>query len=534
MDKIIVVGHPQSGIEKICKLLKFSGMKEPFLSKIERLNAQEITETILKSNNIDKVINLKNINKVDISPIWNTLVLDLILANTEQSVWGWGDSNAIHLLDYFNNLDKEILFVLVYDDPKSVISSDFSIDEQQVISDLESWVQYNEKIINFYNNNIDRCVLVSSSDLNNRGARIINSINDKLHNKKNINEGFSNRKNNSRRRNKISNNIKSEKLNIIEVEIDLDENNSNRVGSFFLNYILNERENIFYETLSELNSLTIFPLKKDETIFSNVDVWNSILFEKKELINKINSLEKEVNSISIQKEKDLSSLKESYKEIEKKAIWRANHIQELKKEKDSIEKKATWRANHIQELKKEKDNIEKKAIWRANRIQELNKISENSVSIINSCNEKQNLLSQIHMLQEELEEYYNQNVELKRLIKDEINISKNKKILIKGAVERFKKERSYRLGSVVVNSTKDLKGIVKLPLTLYMEVNRKLELPPLEDYIDKDEVESVKKHLSYRIGTLINNVIENPREIFNSPLKLYNEVVIFRNEKDKS
>lgn len=147
------------------------------------------------------------------------------------------------------------------------------------------------------------------------------------------------------------------------------------------------------------------------------------------------------------------------------------------------------------------------------------------------------LLLQLHRVQNELEKYYFQNQKLKEqpLISTNSNI-KNK--TPKSAVERIKHEAPYKLGALMIENSHSVRNVIKLPIILYKNyillenLSENSELPPLEQYPDASEIEKVKKHLSYRLGSVFIAHISSPLAMIKLPIALSREVILFR-RKDK-
>ncbi len=89
-------------------------------------------------------------------------------------------------------------------------------------------------------------------------------------------------------------------------------------------------------------------------------------------------------------------------------------------------------------------------------------------------------------------------------------------VKILGAKERICNQLSYKLGKSMIENSKSLKGLIKLPFILLktiqnhkkeqeiyniiVKINPNLILPKLEDYDDYKEGLYIKNHLSYKLG----------------------------------
>lgn len=153
---------------------------------------------------------------------------------------------------------------------------------------------------------------------------------------------------------------------------------------------------------------------------------------------------------------------------------------------------------------------------------------EQNKNNINTKQENELLISQLHQVQEELERYYLENQKLKSEQKKE-----PPKPVYYGAADRVKEDLPYRLGATMVNHSKSAKDLAVLPLALakeYREFNKNKpndELPAIEEYQDAYEAEKVKKHLSYRLGKTLVDGLKSPKSAIDLPVKLGKEIVGF-------
>ncbi|MBN2714710.1 MAG: hypothetical protein JXX14_02575 [Deltaproteobacteria bacterium] len=173
MNKIIIVGHPNSGYERVESMLQHFGMSAALPALHEKLTAVEIDHTLCKAHGFFPVARNQSdlrgpVKQIDIAPVWHGLVMDLVRGNLDQPLWGWADPAAIHLLDFWANAIPDLMFVLVYNHPTNVLPELFSSDasnwddDELVGKSTGSWRRYNEALLRFYHRNMDRCLLIHS------------------------------------------------------------------------------------------------------------------------------------------------------------------------------------------------------------------------------------------------------------------------------------------------------------------------------------------------------------------------------------
>ena len=109
-----------------------------------------------------------------------------------------------------------------------------------------------------------------------------------------------------------------------------------------------------------------------------------------------------------------------------------------------------------------------------------------------------------------------------------------------GAVARIKNQLSYRLGSVLIEKSKSLSGILSLPFSLvvvyieYRGFNRFVndaKLPSVKMYADWREAENTKRHLSFLLGENILKTLQRPSGIIRLPYVIYKTHKTYENTK---
>jgi len=172
MNKIIVVGHPQSGFESVEELLLNCGMAEAKPSRREGFVPAQISETLVKVHGavpVQHVCVADQLAQIEVAPVWQGLALDLMLANVEQPLWGWADAQAVYLLDYWKSQDHQTVFVLVFDEPQSVFTrqamehADANPQEQE--ARVNGWLAYNSALLHFHLRNPERSLLVHAAQV---------------------------------------------------------------------------------------------------------------------------------------------------------------------------------------------------------------------------------------------------------------------------------------------------------------------------------------------------------------------------------
>jgi hypothetical protein len=166
INKILVVGHEQSEYKSVLKLLNAGGMSLANPSTRDGMQADEISKTILKYFQNDS----SEITQLSVSPVWNGLALDLMMANIDKPMWCWADPSSVSLLNYWKSLDSQLAFIFVYDNPNEFILKNFTSTEplspEALKTKLNEWCLYNKALLDFYNRNKASSLLVNSQQIN--------------------------------------------------------------------------------------------------------------------------------------------------------------------------------------------------------------------------------------------------------------------------------------------------------------------------------------------------------------------------------
>lgn len=168
MNKIVIVGHPASGYRDVEALLLECGMQAPRPSRREGLLPQDITATLCKAHKlapIDTVTSEEAFAPVQAGAVWHGMALDLMLGNLDQPLWGWADPQTIYALDYWKDLDPKLSFVLVYDEPHRVLAEAARASGEPPTAEglqrlLDNWLAFNGALLRFHLRHSGRCLLV--------------------------------------------------------------------------------------------------------------------------------------------------------------------------------------------------------------------------------------------------------------------------------------------------------------------------------------------------------------------------------------
>lgn len=100
--------------------------------------------------------------------LWEQLAGDLLLANLHASQWGWADTASLAALSFWAELEPGLNFLLLTSDPEDYLAYRMLSDQSEDISEvnehvcLKEWRDYHERMLNFYLDNSERCLLINT------------------------------------------------------------------------------------------------------------------------------------------------------------------------------------------------------------------------------------------------------------------------------------------------------------------------------------------------------------------------------------
>ena len=593
MNKILIVGHKESHYQALDKILQGCGMAPALPSHTHRLGALQITDKLLhvaKPTGTQKQIAhsaeskskkkrhhahrapsqllepktsqpeiLNPYHQKSPKKVWDNLSFDLILANAEQPLWGWSDTQAVSLLEYWAQFDEDFVFVLTYDKPSDVLVRLLDGAEQDDLSEgaieqaLNDWSSYNQALLEFQQKYPNRCLLVNGEQVIHSAKNYVSAVSDKI-------------------TWQMDSSVADDQL--LAVSDLQDKFQLSEMSQFFAEQLLLEHDKV-NQLFMQLQAQADLPLALQKRTFNTLNLLKKtiaqqkrlestqeqLLATEKEFQSQTENLKQVISSAKADHDKDLQSLKAAqgqlaHQQQENELLIRQLHQVQEEFEKYYLETKKS--TDLLNEEKKKSSELEKRAAELNKKSDELNKsvaqltkekqaisdqnkklIQENSVKANenNSLMQQENelLIRQLHQVQEELEKYYLENQRLKSAQPQPAAANLPSTAVYYGAAERVKQDLPYRLGATMVSHSKSTKDLAKLPLALMKEYRQfqkedHKELPPVEAYQDAHEAEKVKKHLSYRLGKTLVNGVKSPKSILDLPVKMGKEIVGFKNK----
>lgn len=525
VNKILIIGHDSSYSKNITNALHNFGLEKAMLSYTYQMTPKIIGEKLL-SNSVNKRISRPSLNDSKYNPYrqrtpkknWNSLAFDLLLANSDQSFWGWTDSNAISLLEFWSNFDEDMGFIIIYDNPKYIIKKLIDnknvIDENSIQKNIEDWLSYHQVLLEFYQKNSNRCLLINGEQALQSMHDLLDLITKKIiytHKKPLLNYHIDNQYINDNLTKKTEEENGPSINNIIDFFIEKLLQCDTKISSLF-----NEMQNISDISLvkaQSTNQLTLEELLKSSVELKQQqedrDNKEKKRFSEKEIYyqEKINNYEILLNKKQIQQgsldNNDINILKLQLSI----ALEELTELYSQPKQLNNIEY-----TNNYEQIKIELYNIK-------NQLKTYQKENILLTNQLNYTKEEYKMLNiQLSIALNELEHSFSQKTE--KSVNNNVAINN---IITASNLEtnRIKNQLSYKIGKKILESSKNpLKWPILpiSPIIAYYEY--KGSLPFLDLYQDQYEDEKVKKHLSYKLGNYFLKNIKKPLKFLFIPFGL--------------
>ena len=509
MNKIIIVGHPASGLGDVESLLLRCGMKSSLPSRRDGLLPKDVTGSICKAHQApraDSPTDESDFQQIEPGSVWNGMALDLLLGNLDQDLWGWADSQTLFLLDYWYALDPQATFVFTYDEPQRVLTEtgilDTAVpDELAVQQRLENWVAYNGAMLGFYLRHKDRCLLVHSrqvcSEVNQYLDQLQARLSAPLH--------------------------ASDPVPVIA---------GTRSGS-------------------GLVAAPFGPSSLTAAIERNLEAVSVLAGLQRDEVAGLLSAREAEHFIIDQYMSGHPGYLRLYEELQASA-----NIPLDVKTAGSVDSRTAWKALVAQRQ------------FSSNVLDKLFREHEDlRADTRKAAGEREVLLTQLQHVQEELESAFigkkkleddtaQQQKALETLNDTLIAVQQEKHALaeiveshrareaarLTGAADRVKQQLGYRLGSTIVRRSRSFNGWLGMPFALIGEtrdfqrskpVRQAAKLPPISEYGDKDEAEKIRQQLSYRLGQTLLKNIRSPIGWIKLPFAMGHEISDFNRTRSR-
>lgn len=516
-NHILVVAHPSAQAQQVFELLKTAGVQEALPSRREQLSAQALTETLLKAHGLQWSNGQvpTDIESVQASPMWQSLVLDLVLGNMEQPLWAWLDPQAVHLLDFWQQQSEHTVFMLVYDDLHNIyqqcLQSGADASPESINTKVQSWVAYNEALLQFHLRNPERSFLVHAKQVAQSAQSYVQQINQRVAAPLQLAVGHS---------------------TASEQPVDTVEQSTSQLASMgepqnlpsattqpgtegLANWLIGQLVNTQSDALQlyeALQAAANLPLAQPVVSAPAADAaalqqaWASFAAAQlqyrsncQQVQNLQQQLQAQVQTMAEAVQQEQGALQAQLKNAEEENALLLEQLHKVQEKLEELylqgqadqtslqslsaqaqtlkEQVATEqaKAKKLQEqlaaeqvnFKQLQEKLTAEKIKMSAQIVKVQAEKKTDFSTAALHDEKATLLKQLHSVQEELERYFFENKKLKKIaaLKGGVNSYSD-------AEERIKKQLSYRLGNIMILKSRSLIGWLSMPFALMAEVKK--------------------------------------------------------------
>ncbi len=189
----VVTGMHRSGTSFTASLLQSAGLDigqrliGPGQGNVrgffESVDFVEFHQMVLHSQGINE-IGWTLQEKFDVEDQHIEKAKEIIAKNLQSSTWGWKDPRTTLFLNFWLDLLPDANFLLVYRSPWEVVDSlyrrgdDLFLEHPELA--VKVWMHYNQKILEFFDRNPDRCLLTSIYNIVHKTQSFIHEINQKF------------------------------------------------------------------------------------------------------------------------------------------------------------------------------------------------------------------------------------------------------------------------------------------------------------------------------------------------------------------
>ena len=554
MDKILIVGHPQSGYAEVEQLLQRCGMAPAKPSRREGLLPADVHHALLQHGTCRRKRRAcssgAGISQAAPAPVWHGVALDLLLGNVDQPLWGWADPNAIELLDFWCRADPSVHFVLVYDRPQTALTrveagARARMTPEQFSESLEQWRTYNAALLAFHRRNRTRTSLVHGRQVRTSIQQCLNQLRPRLQSPCN-------------KRLQLPPELQTAArvpAGPVAADTPWIHGDAQSVVAEMLSEALLTDHLDCIELYNRLQRSANLPSTDEPLVdLSVVHAWKEICVQQLrieqqaaeiadlgDLLARANgeAHEAKAEARTLAAELAASTLKLGKAQSDKQAAEaNANRlraeVEALKRRVDAAPNPEGSAATKLQAAQAELERSQaherelQQTISRLSADAEAARIKERSLLGESNARAKENalLLQQLHTVQEELERH-------------QLSASRERAETRFGACDRIKQELAYKIGASLIRNSRSARGWLRMPwdlcrvLVQHHRTRSGAPFIPIEAYSDHHEAERVRKHLSYRLGTAVTRNARSPIGWLRMPWAMYAAIRDFHAESNR-
>lgn len=508
MSIIIQAGHKTSKSKQLMEKIYERGLSRPFDSYTYKMSSQQVSEKLYN------VLSKKDTSSAS-NKMADNIMIDLLLANLDSENWGWESDKNLASLNHWERIESDVKFILVFDHPNNILRElvNVTLTSDMIEQVMIEWVDYHQKLLSFIKSNDKKAILVE-------GIGAINNTNDLSQQVKSLTNSLQFKSSwqvlsNNNQKSHVKSSLNGQSDVVIDVlAIEILRKYPEVIKTF--NLMLDKASIKYSEAIYKTKTLEL------DKLVQAINYTKNFVIGERSVVKEPSLEENNFLNIKISEE---YKMKEYFEDEKVKLEQQLSSS--LKEARQEMEIETLKNRQIVEQYKNELDDLKRKYS------------DKSDASILKLEDENKLLIKQLHRTQEELENIYNKSKKPKYSIENNVNSASEKinglNIKNISAADRVKKDLPYRLGSQIV-STKKPRDLAVLPLALANEYrkfrkdggNNIVDLSVIEDSRDFEEIEKVKKHLSYQIGVILVEGFKSPKKIINIPIRMSKEIISFK------
>ena len=163
MKILTICSSPFVSLLPITQLLEKSGLQKGLNSTGNNQSYEQWHEQVFDAYEQDDSGLFTN-KALSPGKVWQDMAGQLIHANLSKKQWYWSASKAGWLLDFWNTIEPQHRFVLVFSSPQIGISQSLinsKTEEIDIECVVKNWINYYVELLQFYRKHQEKCILVN-------------------------------------------------------------------------------------------------------------------------------------------------------------------------------------------------------------------------------------------------------------------------------------------------------------------------------------------------------------------------------------
>lgn len=165
MKIICVTGAPGSDVNKVADIFFAAGVTPALPLR------QDASFTLAGWH--EKVIAAAGGNNAAPAPVhqpgrfWEQFATNLFMENMQQPQWAWADPRSVWLLDFWQQFEPNLHFVLVYTSPQRALAEALAAEREHGADSatlMAAWAAHQQEILRFHHRNPARTILVDAAE----------------------------------------------------------------------------------------------------------------------------------------------------------------------------------------------------------------------------------------------------------------------------------------------------------------------------------------------------------------------------------